>query len=47
MIVGIILAAGAARRMGNLKQLLPLGGKPMVWHVADAACRSRLDSSGS
>ena len=44
MIVGIILAAGAARRMGKLKQLLPLGGKPMVWHVADAACRSRLDS---
>ena len=44
MIVGIILAAGAARRMGKLKQLLPLGGKSMVWHVADAACRSRLDS---
>ena len=44
MIVGIILAAGAARRMKKLKQLLPLGGKPMVWHVADAACRSRLDS---
>ena len=44
MIVGIILAAGTGRRMGKLKQLLPLGGKPMVWHVADAACRSRLDS---
>ena len=44
MIIGIILAAGTARRMGNLKQLLSLGGKPMVWHVADAACRSRLDA---
>ena len=43
MITGIILAAGAARRMGQLKQLLPLGEKPMVWHVASAACQSRLD----
>jgi len=44
MITGIILAAGAARRMGQPKQLLPLGGKPMVWHVANAACQSGLDS---
>lgn len=44
MIAGIILAAGSARRMGQLKQLLPLAGKPMVWHVANAACQSRLDS---
>jgi molybdenum cofactor cytidylyltransferase len=43
MITGIILAAGAARRMGQLKQLLPLVEKPMVWHVASAACQSRLD----
>ena len=43
MIAGIILAAGEARRMGQLKQLLPLGGKPMIWHVANAACGSRLD----
>ena len=43
MIAGIILAAGEARRMGQLKQLLPLGGKPMIWHVANAACVSRLD----
>jgi molybdenum cofactor cytidylyltransferase len=42
MIIGIILAAGAARRMGKLKQLLPLAEKPMVWHVASAACRSHL-----
>jgi molybdenum cofactor cytidylyltransferase len=44
MIAGIILAAGAARRMGQAKQLMPLAGKPMVWHVVSAACKSRLDT---
>lgn len=39
MVVGVILAAGQARRMGQAKQLLPLGGKPMVWHVAKMACQ--------
>ena len=43
MIAGIILAAGAASRMGKIKQLLPLGPRPMLWHVASAACRSHLD----
>ena len=43
MITGIILAAGGARRMGQTKQLLPLGQKSMVWHVANASCQSRLD----
>ena len=43
MIVGIILAAGCASRMGHPKQLLPLGPRPMLWHVAQAACQSRLD----
>jgi molybdenum cofactor cytidylyltransferase len=43
MISGIILAAGAACRMGKIKQLLPLGPQPMLWHVAQAACRSQLD----
>ncbi len=44
MIAGIVLAAGESRRMGQLKQLLPLAGKPMVWHVVNAACHSRLDA---
>lgn len=41
MITAIILAAGAARRMGRPKQLLPLGGRPLVWHAAAAACGCR------
>lgn len=44
MIAGIVLAAGESRRMGKLKQLLPLAEKPMVWHVVNAACHSRLDT---
>ena len=43
MICGIILAAGSASRMGQAKQLLPLGSRPMLWHVAQAACQSSLD----
>lgn len=43
MIAAVVLAAGAARRMGRPKQLLPLAGRPLVWHVADAACRSVVD----
>jgi len=43
MVTGVILAAGQARRMGQPKQLLPLGGKPMVWHVAKTACRAGFD----
>lgn len=43
MVTGVILAAGQARRMGQSKQLLPLGGKPMVWHVAATACQSVFD----
>lgn len=44
MIEGVILAAGASRRMGVPKLLLPLAGKPLIRHVAEAACRSLLDS---
>jgi len=43
MIIGVILAAGQAKRMGQPKQLLPLDGKPLIWQVAAAACRSELD----
>lgn len=43
MIVGVILAAGRAARMGKPKQLLLLDGRPLVWHVAATACRSELD----
>lgn len=39
MVTGVILAAGGARRMGKSKQLLPLGGKPMICHVASVACQ--------
>jgi len=43
VIAAVVLAAGAARRMGRPKQLLPLAGRPLVWHVAAAACRSTVD----
>ncbi|HVC42648.1 MAG TPA: nucleotidyltransferase family protein [Candidatus Saccharimonadales bacterium] len=40
---GIILAAGASRRMGEPKQLLPVHGRPLLEAVLAAACDSRLD----
>jgi len=40
---GLILAAGASRRMGQPKQLLLLRGKPLVQYAIDAASASRLD----
>jgi len=43
MVTGVILAAGQGRRMGEPKQLLTLGGKPMVWHVATTACQAGFD----
>lgn len=33
----VILAAGAARRMGSQKLLLPIDGRPMIAHVLAAA----------
>ena len=41
-LVGIILAAGASRRMGRPKQLLALAGRPLLQHVVDAANGSVL-----
>ena len=43
MVTGVILAAGQGLRMGAPKQLLELGGKPMVCHVATAACHAAFD----
>ncbi len=39
----IILAAGKAVRMGRIKQLLPWKGKPLLWHVAQAALSEGLE----
>jgi CTP:molybdopterin cytidylyltransferase MocA len=36
-VTGIILAAGRGSRMGSPKQLLRLGGRPLLQHVVDAA----------
>lgn len=36
----ILLAAGMSSRMGESKQLLPVGGRPMVRHAAQAALAS-------
>ena len=41
---GIILAAGAARRFGAQKLLAPLGGRPLLQHVIDAASASSLET---
>ncbi|MEG6615946.1 selenium cofactor biosynthesis protein YqeC [Peptococcaceae bacterium 1198_IL3148] len=38
----VILAAGQASRMGQPKQLLTLGGRPMIWHVANQVCQGRF-----
>ena len=40
---GVILAAGAASRMGRPKQLLLLEGRPLLQHVLDEAVASCLD----
>ena len=43
-VTGIILAAGASRRLGRPKQLLELGERPILDIVLDHAAQSRLDS---
>lgn len=42
-VAGVILAAGASRRLGTPKQLLPLAGRPVLEHVIDAAAGTSLD----
>lgn len=43
MISGIVLAAGAAKRMGRQKLFLDLKGKPVLQWVLEAALSSELD----
>jgi molybdenum cofactor cytidylyltransferase len=43
MITAILLAAGESRRMGKLKQVLPLGDKTLVEHCIDNLLASRAD----
>ena len=40
---GVVLAAGASTRMGSPKQLLDVGGRPLLERIVAAACASRLD----
>ncbi len=42
-VVGIVLAAGLASRMGSLKQLLPIDGKPAIERIVDIFCQSLDD----
>jgi molybdenum cofactor cytidylyltransferase len=42
-VTGIILAAGRASRMGEMKQLIEIDGRPMLVHVIAAAAASTLD----
>jgi molybdenum cofactor cytidylyltransferase len=41
-VAAIILAAGGSTRMGELKQLLPMVGRPLVWHTTRAVCAAGL-----
>jgi len=40
---GIILAAGQSKRMGQVKQLLPFEGKPLISHIINTALASQLE----
>ena len=41
-VAAVVLAAGGSTRMGQLKQLLPVGGRPMVRRVTSAVCKAGL-----
>jgi molybdenum cofactor cytidylyltransferase len=43
-VVGVVLAAGSSSRLGRTKQLLPLGGRPLLARTLDNAARSSLDA---
>lgn len=42
-VAGIILAAGASKRMGGVKQMLQWRGKPLVRHAAETAVKAGLN----
>ena len=42
-VYGVILAGGASSRLGRPKQLLPLGGQPVLAHTVGNARHSTLD----
>lgn len=42
-VAGVILAAGVSRRLGRSKQLLDLGGEPLLRHTIRNAVTSSLD----
>lgn len=41
-VAAIVLAAGGSTRMGQFKQLLPIGGQSMVRRVTEAVCAADL-----
>jgi len=43
VISGVVLAAGTSSRLGRPKQLLLLGGKPVLSHAVEAALAASLD----
>ncbi len=43
VISAVVLAAGTSTRFGRTKQLVVLGGKPLVQHVVDAAASADVD----
>ncbi len=42
-VAAVILAAGAATRMGKLKQLLPYGGRTLIQNAVDQAIEAGFD----